>query len=77
MSSEPDELDKKINYAAALIQKITKALKETSKDKLEQSSEEFNSIIKENEDEEEKRTLQAKINRENRKSENRKQWKRY
>ncbi|WP_335236708.1 hypothetical protein [Nostoc sp.] len=77
MSSEPSELDKKIQSAAELSQKITNALKETSKKKLEQASEEFNSIIKNNENEEEERTLQAEIKREARRDEIRKQWKRY
>lgn len=77
MSSEPSELDKKIQYAAELSQKITKVLKETSKQKLEQSSEEFNSNIINNQHEEEERALQAEIKRENRRNEIRKQWKRY
>ncbi|MHC5717564.1 MAG: hypothetical protein ACYTX0_37040 [Nostoc sp.] len=77
MSSEPSELDKKIQSAAELSQKITNALKEKSKKKLEQASEEFNSIIKNNENEEEERTLQAEIKREARRDEIRKQWKRY
>ncbi|MEH2300594.1 MAG: hypothetical protein V7K88_16730 [Nostoc sp.] len=77
MSSEPSELDKKIQSAAELSQQITNALKETSTKKLEQSSEEFNSIIKNNESEEEERTLQADIKREARRDQIRKQWKRY
>ncbi|MEH1875817.1 hypothetical protein [Nostoc sp.] len=58
MSSEPSELDKKIQSAAELSQKIINELKETSKKKLEQASEEFNSIIKNNENEEERTSLQ-------------------
>ncbi|MDZ8106586.1 MAG: hypothetical protein RM338_13340 [Nostoc sp. DedQUE12a] len=77
MSSEPSELDKKIQYAAEVTQKITNALKETSKKKLEQYSEELNSIIKNDENEEKERTLQAEIKRETRRDEIRKQWKRY
>ncbi|MBN3940132.1 hypothetical protein [Nostoc sp. NMS9] len=77
MSSEPSELDKKIQSAAELSQKITNALKETSKKKSEQASEEFNTIIKKNESEEEERTLQAEIKRKARRDEIRKQWKRY
>jgi hypothetical protein len=77
MSSEPSELDKKIQSAAELSQKITNALKETSKKKLDQASEEFNSIIKSNENEEEERTFQAEIKRKGRRDELRKQWKRY
>ncbi|MBD2726848.1 hypothetical protein H6G96_11030 [Nostoc sp. FACHB-892] len=77
MSSEPSELDKKIQSAAELSQKITNALKETSKKKLAQASEEFNSNIKNNENEEEERTSQAEIKREARRNEIRKQWKRY
>ncbi|WP_180267294.1 hypothetical protein [Nostoc linckia] len=41
MSSEPSELDKKIQSAAKLTEKITKELKQISKPKLEQSSEEL------------------------------------
>lgn len=77
MSSEPSELDKKIQSAAELSQTITNALKKTSKKKLAQASEEFNSIIKNNENEEEERTSQAEIKREARRNEIRKQWKRY
>lgn len=77
MSSEPSELDKKIQSAAELSQKITNALKEASKKKLAQASEEFNSIIQNNESEEEEQTLQAEIKREARRDEIRKQWKRY
>ncbi|MBC1239707.1 hypothetical protein [Nostoc sp. 2RC] len=77
MSSEPSELDKKIQSAVELTQKITKELKQISKPKLEQASEELNSIIENNENEEEERTLQAEIKREARREEIRKQWKRY
>jgi hypothetical protein len=77
MSSEPSELDKQIQSAAELSQKITNALKETSKNKLAQASEEFNSIIKNNENEEEERTSQAEIKRDARRNKIKKQWKRY
>ncbi|MDZ8087249.1 MAG: hypothetical protein RMY16_17075 [Nostoc sp. DedQUE12b] len=77
MSSEPNELDKKIQSAAELSQKITNALKKASKNELAQASEEFNSIIKNNENEEEERTSQAENKREARRNEIRKQWKRY
>ncbi|MEH1842897.1 MAG: hypothetical protein V7L20_30205 [Nostoc sp.] len=77
MSSEPSELDKKIQSAAELSQKIINELKETSKEKLEQALEELNSIIKNNENEEEERTSEAEIKRKARRDEIRKQWKRY
>jgi hypothetical protein len=77
MSSEPSELDRQIQYAAELSQKIVDALKVVSKEKSNKSLEEFDSIIEKNEKEEQERILQAEIKNRERKNEIRKKWKRY
>ena len=77
MSSEPRELDKKIQDLAKLGQKIVDAIQKESKIESEKAKEEFNYIIKEAEKEQKQRRDKLELERENRKEEFRKKWQRY